>query len=65
MFSSIIMIIFLLAILVRTKHWNLFAIDISGLAFILMYNNSASSVSLVCDLNYKLYRSLKQLLIFE
>ena len=60
MFSSIIMII-----LVRTKHWNLFAIDISGLVSILMYNNSASSVSLVCDLNYKPYRSLKQLLIFE
>ena len=51
-FSSIIMITFLLDILVKTKHWNLFITDTSGPAFILMYNNSASPVSLVCDLSH-------------
>ena len=51
-FSSIIMIIFLLDILVKTKHWNLFAMDIPGPASILMYNNFASSVLLVCNISY-------------
>ena len=46
------MIIFLLATLVRTKYWNSFAMDNSGPASMLMYNNSASPVSLVCDLNH-------------
>jgi len=44
MFFSIIMITFLLATLVRKKHWNLFTIGISGLASILMYNNSITSL---------------------
>ena len=43
-FSSIIMIIFLLATLVRIKHWNLFAVVIFGPDFVLMYNNSTSPV---------------------
>jgi len=54
MFSSIIIIIFLLATLVQTKHWNSFAIDISSLASVLIYNNSASPVSLVCNLNHNI-----------
>jgi len=52
MFSSIIMMTFLLATLVRTKHWNSFAVDIPKIASVLIYNNSASSMSLVCDLNH-------------
>ena len=51
-FSSIIMIIFLLATSVRTKHWNLFTMSISGPASILMYNNLTSPVSLVCNISY-------------
>jgi len=46
------MITFLLATLVRTKHWNSFAIDIPGPVSVLMYNNSARFVSLVCNLNH-------------
>jgi len=53
-FSSIIMITFLLATLIKTKHCNSFATDILGPAFILMYNNSASLISLVCDLNHNI-----------
>ena len=49
MFSSIIMITSLLDIVVKIKYWNQFATDIPGLASMLMYNNSASSVSLVCN----------------
>ena len=52
MFSSIIMITFLLVTLVRTKYWNLFATNIPGLASILMYNNSVSPISLVYNLNH-------------
>jgi len=48
-FSSTIMITSLLDILVKTKHWNQFAIDTSGPASMLMYNNSTSFISLVCD----------------
>ena len=48
-FSSIIIIISLPDILVKTKHQNQSAMDTSDLASILMYNNSASPVSLVCD----------------
>ena len=48
-FSSTIMITFLLDILVKTKHQNQSATDTPGLAFMLIYNNSASLVSLVCD----------------
>ena len=48
------MIIFLLATSVRTKHWNLFTMSISGPASILMYNNLTSPVSLVCNLNYNI-----------
>ena len=47
--SSIIMITSLLDIMVKTKHWNQFAMDISGPAFVLIYNNSTSSVLLVCN----------------
>ena len=52
-FSSTIMITIiitsLLDILVKTKHWNQSAMDTPGPASVLMYNNSASPVSLVCD----------------
>ena len=48
-FSSTIMITSLPDILVKTKHWNQFAVDTPGLASVLMYNNSASPVSLVCN----------------
>ena len=48
-FSSIIIITFLPDILVKIKHWNQSTVDTSGLASVLMYNNSASPVSLVCD----------------
>ena len=51
-FSSITMITFLPDILVKTKHWNQFTIDIPGSASILMYNNSTSSVLLVCNLSH-------------
>ena len=54
MFSSIIMIIFLLATSVKIKHQNSFTMDISGLASILIQNNSASLVLLVCDLNHNI-----------
>ena len=46
-FSSIIMITSLLDILIRTKHWNQFAVDTSGLVSMLIYNNSVSPMSLV------------------
>ena len=46
-FSSIIMITSLLDILVKTKYWNYFTMDIPGLASMLMYNNSASPVLLI------------------
>ena len=48
-FSSIIITTSLPDIMVKTKHWNQFTIDIHSPAFILMYNNSASSISLVCN----------------
>ena len=48
-FSSIIMITFLSDILVKIKHWNQFAMDTPGPASMLMYNNFASLVSLVCN----------------
>ena len=48
-FSSIIMITSSLDILVKTKHWNQSTADISSLASMLIYNNSASSVSFVCN----------------
>ena len=50
-FSSI-MTTFLPNIMVKTKHWNQFTTDISGPAFVLMYNNSISPVLLVCDLSH-------------
>ena len=46
-FFSIIMITSLLDILVKTKYQNYFTMNIPGLAFMLMYNNSASPMSLV------------------
>ena len=48
-FSSTIMIISLPNILVKTKHWNQSAMDTPGLASMLMYTNSASPMSLVCN----------------
>ena len=51
-FSSTIMITSLPDILVKTKHWNQSAADTPGLASMLMYNNFASPVSLVCDPSY-------------
>ena len=56
-FSSIIMIIFSLDILVKTKHWNWSAADTSSLASMLIYNNSASPVFLVCDLSHNVISS--------
>ena len=50
-FSNMITIIFLLATLVRIKYWNLFVIAIPSLVSILIYNNSASLVSLVYNSN--------------
>ena len=54
MFSSIIIITSQLATLVRTKHWNQFPMDISSSVFILIYNNSASSMLLVCNLSHNI-----------
>ena len=51
-FSSIIIIISLLDILVKTKYWNLFAMNISSPVFTLISNNSASFVLLVYKLSY-------------
>ena len=51
-FYSTIMITFLPDTLVKTKHQNQSTTDTPGLASMLMYNNSTSSVSLVCDLNH-------------
>ena len=48
-FSSIIIITSLLDIMVKTKHWNQFTVDIPSQVFVLMYNNSASPISLICD----------------
>jgi len=53
-FSSIIMIIFLLATSVKTKHWNSFVMNIPGPVSILIYNNSTSLVLFVCNLNYNI-----------
>ena len=47
--SSIIMITFLPDIMIKTKHQNYFTMDIPSPASILIYNNSASPMSLVCD----------------
>ena len=51
-FSSIIIIISLLDILVKTKYWNLFAMNIPSPVFTLISNNSASFVLLVYKLSY-------------
>ena len=48
-FSSTIMITSLPDTLVKTKHWNQSTADTHGPASMLMYNNSASPVLLVCD----------------
>ncbi len=53
----IIMIISLPDTLVKTKHYNQFAADISDIASMLMYNNSTSPVSLVCSLSYNIISS--------
>ena len=53
-FSSIIMTTSLPDIMVKTKHWNQFAVDIPGLISVLIYNNSASPVLLI--LEFHLYR---------
>ena len=51
-FSSTIMITSLPDILVKTKHWNQSATDTPGPASVLIYNNSASPISLVCNPNH-------------
>ena len=51
-FSSIIMTTSLLDIIVKTKHQDQFTMDISSPAFMLMYNNSASLMLLVCNPSY-------------
>ena len=48
-FSNTIMITSLLDILVKIKHQNQSTTDTPGPASVPMYNNSVSSVSLVCD----------------
>ena len=50
-FFSIIMIIFFLATLIRTKHWNQFTIAIPGPVSMLIYNNFASPILLVYNPN--------------
>ena len=50
-FFIIIMIIFFLATLIRTKHWNQFAIAIPGPVSMLIYNNFASPILLVYNPN--------------
>ena len=62
-FSSIIMIISLLNILVKTKHWNQSAMDTPSPAFVLMYNNSASSISLACDPSHNITSSTNSIFI--
>ena len=54
MFSSIIIITSLLDIIVKTKHWNYFSVNIPGLVSVLIYNNSTSPVSLVYDLSHNI-----------
>ena len=56
-FSSIIIITSLPATSVKTKHWNSFAVNISSLLSMLIYYNSTSSVSLVCDLSHNITNS--------
>ena len=56
--SNIIMITFLPNIMVKIKYWNQFAVDIPGLAFMLMYNNSASPMLLVCDPSHNITSSI-------
>ena len=51
-FSSIIMITSLPDILIKTKHWNQSTTDTPGPASILMYNNSASPISLIYNPNH-------------
>ena len=57
-FSSTIMIISSPDILVKAKHWNQSTTNTSGPASMLMYNNSASPVSLVYDPNYNVTSSI-------
>ena len=52
--SSIIMITFLLDIMIKTKYWNQFAMDIPGPAPILIYNKSVGLVLLVYDLSHNI-----------
>ena len=51
-FFSTIMITSLPDILVKIKNWNQSAMNTSSPAFMLIYNNSTSPVSLVCDLSH-------------
>jgi len=48
------MITFLLYIIVKTKHWNQFAVDIPGPVSILTYNNFVSPVSLVYNISHNI-----------
>ena len=57
-FSSIIMITFLPDILVKTKYCNQSATDTPSPASVLMYNNSASPVSLVCNSSHNVTSSI-------
>ena len=54
MFSSTIMITSLPDILIKTKHWNQFIMDIPSSASVLIYNNSTSPVSLVYNSSYNI-----------
>ena len=53
-FSSTIMITSLPDILVKIKHQNQSAMDTPGPASMLIYNNSASPISLVCDTSHNI-----------
>ena len=57
-FFSIIMITFLLDITIKTKHQNQFTMNIPSLASMLIYNNSTSSMSLVCNLSHNIISSI-------
>ena len=64
-FSSIIMIIFLLATSVKTKHWNQFVIVIFSPVFIYIVFKFCVTYMWSKPQCYKLYRSLRQLSIPE
>ena len=61
MFSSTIIITSSLDILVKIKHWNQSATDTPSPVSMLIYNNSASSVSLVCNPSHNVISPIDRL----